>query len=133
MKHTDQSSSPDGCWIWTGGKGSGGYGKAWLEGRTIGAHRAMYLTIKGPIADGLTLDHLCRNRLCVNPDHLEPVTIGENTRRGDAPGVAGRHNSVKTNCPAGHPYDEANTYVYKGKRNCRACGREKYRRKRKVA
>lgn len=76
------------CWNWLLGKDSSGYGltKIVVDGvrRTIGAHRAVYQENKGPIPKGLELDHLCRNRKCVNPNHLEPVTDTENARRGDA-------------------------------------------------
>ena len=68
------------CWDWLGGK-SNGYGRFWVEGRLVQAHRWAYETMVGPIPEGLTLDHLCRVRYCVNPSHLEPVTLGENIRR----------------------------------------------------
>lgn len=69
-----------GCWIWRAGMGAAGYGM----NNSRAAHRVMYERHKGPIPDGLVLDHLCRNPPCVNPDHLEPVTPGENTRRGNS-------------------------------------------------
>jgi hypothetical protein len=75
--------TPDGCWEWTGAMSRAtGYGKATMNGRSDGAHRIMYELIVGPIPTGLDLDHLCRNRICVNPAHLEPVTRSENVRRG---------------------------------------------------
>ena len=77
----------DGCWVWTGSVDGHGYGQIREGGRgspLIGAHRASYENAKGPIPNGLDLDHLCCNPRCVNPDHLEPVTRGENTRRGRA-------------------------------------------------
>src|SRR4051812_22635773 len=70
------------CWIWTKSKTWNGYGLAAFEGKTTTAHRVLYQLIKGPIPAGLDLDHKCRNRLCVNPDHLEPVTRRENLHRG---------------------------------------------------
>lgn len=79
------------------------------------------------------MDHLCRRPSCVNPEHLEPVTRSENLRRGNV-GQSGlaQLNKAKTHCPKGHPYDEENTYHYKGSRYCRQClaakARRKYRR-----
>ncbi len=115
--------TPTGCWDWQGCKMGNGYGQLGVGGRHYAAHRYAYEQLVGPIPEGLDLDHLCRNRACANPAHLEPVTRKENLRRGDHWG--GRHNLVKTHCPHGHPYDEANTYRNKttGKRCCRACAR----------
>jgi len=70
------------CWIWLGSRRGHGYGKVGVNGRYVGAHRAFYERDKGSIPDGMELDHLCRVRLCVNPDHLEVVTHKENMRRG---------------------------------------------------
>lgn len=129
------TGNPDanGCWPWQG-RLYGGYGHIRLggaEGGATNAHRAMYELLVGPIPDGLQLDHLCRNRKCVNPEHLEPVTCKENLRRGD---TWQARNAAKTHCPAGHAYDAANTYIDgKGGRCCRACGRDKMRRRRAAA
>jgi hypothetical protein len=106
------------CWIWTGRINADGYGQ-FDDSGTRSAHRWAYEYLVGEVPDGLQLDHLCRVRDCVNPDHLEPVTPAENSRRG----VAGALNRVKTACPQGHPYDDANTAIRRGKRNCRECGR----------
>jgi len=117
----------DECWIWTAGKNQKGYGQFRLNGKTQKAHRVSYELMIGPIPDGLQIDHLCRNRACVRPDHLEAVTPRENTSRGDT----GKNMLVKTHCPQGHPYDEANTYRYKsGARSCRSCHRN-YERERR--
>jgi hypothetical protein len=70
------------CWIWQHGGNKYGYGKTKLRGRTLAAHRVVYERLKGPIPDRRPLDHLCRVTSCVNPEHLEPVTTAENTRRG---------------------------------------------------
>lgn len=105
------------CVIWTGYIKPDGYGQA-SNGRP--AHRVVYEMEVGPIPDGLHIDHLCRIRACVNPEHLEPVTQQENQRRA---GPYSRNAQV-THCRQGHPYDEANTYHHpSGSRVCRACNR----------
>lgn len=109
------------CWVWTASKVHDGYGRFWSGGRVLLAHRVAYELEVGPIPDGLSLDHLCKNRACVRPDHLEPVTHTENIRRGEP--------ANRTHCRKGHPYDESNTYRYKGRRYCRACNRETQRRR----
>jgi len=72
------------CWNWARALSEGGYGKHWVDGKTVVAHRWMYEETVGPIPEGLHLDHLCRNRPCINPQHLEPVTPTINKRRGAA-------------------------------------------------
>lgn len=109
------------CWIWIASRTDLGYGKFGVGTALgwVGAHRFAYELLAGPIPAGLTLDHLCRNTSCVNPVHLEPVTSAENVRRAAA---------AITHCPAGHPYDEANTRIVKGGyRQCRTCDRERAR------
>jgi hypothetical protein len=111
------------CWLWTAGRTSTGYGSypVWVDGRVQAnyAHRFAYRCLVDDVPPGLELDHLCRNRLCVNPDHLEPVTRRENLRRSGATPLGATH------CRKGHRFDEANTYwwVRNGKlqRRCRAC------------
>jgi len=73
---------PSGCWIWTGSLNGKGYGQMYWRGRVWAAHRVSYALLGGPLMDGLELDHLCRNRPCVNPDHLEQVTHRVNVVRG---------------------------------------------------
>lgn len=74
--------SKTGCWIWQGAIGNRGYGQLKVKGRSWRAHRYFYETSRGKIKNGMVLDHVCRNIVCVNPDHLEMVTVAENTRRG---------------------------------------------------
>lgn len=112
------------CWAWTGatrGTGArGAYAQVSFRGRHVSAHRLCYELLVGPIEAGKQLDHLCRNRLCINPEHLDPTTGLENLLRSSITTAA--INSAKTSCPQGHPYDNANTYIDKrGKRYCRAC------------
>jgi hypothetical protein len=106
--------SVSGCWLWTGSLNSNGYGKFKRAGRMTYAHRASFEAAKGPIPRGLTIDHLCRNRRCCNPDHLEAVTHQENVRR--APRVR------KTHCLRGHLKSGDNLYIDPtGRWRCRAC------------
>jgi HNH endonuclease len=114
-----------GCWEWTRVKTPEGYGSIYVGSRVDGtrriekAHRVVYELAVGPIPDGLWLDHLCGNRACCNPAHLEPVTARQNSHRSDSPAGI---NSRKTHCTRGHRYDEGNTrYDKRGKRYCRAC------------
>lgn len=106
------------CWVWTGGK-THGYGEFHIGGKNFHAHRLAYEMLVGPIPSGLDLDHLCRNRACVHPMHLEPVTRQVNLLRGEGlPAIRAR----VTHCPAGHPYDLINTYNRpNGTRGCRTC------------
>lgn len=118
---------PSGCVEWTGYRHNAqkGYGRFKFAGKRMLAHRWAYQWANGPdsIPDGLQLDHLCRNTMCVAPDHLEPVTHTENVRRGTAWDVSGSHNAAKTHCSQGHPYDQVNTYYRPDKvgRKCRSC------------
>jgi hypothetical protein len=105
------------CWLWTGGK-SRGYGQFWWDGQMRPAHRVSFTARVGEIAAGLELDHLCRNRACVNPAHLEPVSGLENWARGESPTV---ENVRKEACPKGHAYTPSNTYLHGPKRTWRMC------------
>ena len=111
---------PD-CWLWTGCLNSGGYG-SW--GRTL-AHRFAYQARRGPIPEGLCIDHLCRVRRCVRPDHLEAVTQSENVRRGIMPAIGGASSKARAAsreaCSHGHPWNDENTYFWRGNRRCRPC------------
>lgn len=120
-----------GCWNWLLCLDRGGYGVASFQGRYARAHRLIYELHKGPIPEGLVIDHLCRNRRCVNPDHLEPVTQRENLLRGD---TFQARNAAKTHCIHGHPLSGENLYVHPGRgvRDCRTCRRESTRRRYKA-
>lgn len=102
--------APDGCWLWNGRLNASGYGVF----HQTPAHRLVYELLVGPIPDGLVLDHLCRVRHCVNPDHLEPITQEENMRRARL-----------TSCRRGHPLSDDNVYVTPstGSRTCLTCKR----------
>ena len=104
----------NGCWIWQGAVGKTGYGYVRHEGRTTTTHRVAYVEAKGPIPDGLEIDHLCRTRPCCNPDHLEAVTTQVNSHRGIS---LAAQNVKKTHCPKGHPYDRRS----KKGRQCSIC------------
>jgi HNH endonuclease len=110
------------CWEWLAGKRSG-YGRFKLNGHTVSAHRYAYELLRGPIPAGLTLDHRCRNRGCVNPAHLDAVPNRVNALRGI--GVGAIH-ATRTHCPQGHEYTPENTYRLPSRPNaryCRACHR----------
>jgi hypothetical protein len=112
----------NGCWEWTGAHLKDGYSRFKVDGRTVLAHRCAYELAVGPIPDGLTLDHLCRNRGCVNPAHLEPVTQRENTMR--SPVAAAALNVAKTHCINGHAFVGENLRLrIRGGRDCRICHR----------
>lgn len=116
---------PMGC-VEIGTRSNGGYRRVKERGSVIPAHRFAYMVHVGPIPDGLVLDHLCRNRACCNPLHLEPVSNRTNVLRG----VGGpATNIAKTDCVRGHPFDEANTRIdSKGHRQCRTCDQVRWPR-----
>ncbi len=109
------------CWLWVGYVRPDGYGEmGGGPGEVLRAHRFSYEHFVGPIPAGLTIDHLCRVRSCVNPKHLEPVTQRENNRRGFSIYAT---NARKTHCKNGHPFDEANTRWHRSNGiTCRRCG-----------
>lgn len=114
------------CWEWLGTKTSAGYGNCYIpEGQTTGvAHRVAYALLIGVPADDMQLDHLCRNRACVNPDHLEPVTAQENVLRSASPPS---QFAKRDRCAEGHPFV---IRKYNGKRFCRECSLNRQRERR---
>lgn len=127
------------CWVWGGALSDNGYGMmppSWqYASRRV--HRATYEMVHGPIPDGLEADHLCRNRACCNPAHIEAVTRRENTLRGDGPELLRERHAARTHCRNGHAFDDANTYELPGTttpgqtrpaRSCRKCRHDAVRR-----
>lgn len=116
------------CWLWTTAVDKDGYGKHFVKGKTVTSHRYSYESATGSPLGSAVIDHLCRVRRCIRPDHLEPVTHRENLMRGLTLAAA---NVAKTHCPQGHEYTPENTYlVLTGGRACRTCMRDKSRRRR---
>lgn len=117
--------SRDECWPWLGTMMSNGYGELTLRQSRWVAHRLSFTLMRGDIPPGMTIDHLCRNRRCVNPHHLELVTLQENVLRGIGPTAV---NARKTTCVRGHQFDGACRTHGKIYRYCKTCHREKMRR-----
>jgi len=117
-----------GCWVWRGPLDRDGYGTFYLRRRGRRAHRVGWFSMHGPIPEGAVINHVCMNRACVNPQHLQLVTAAENSLR-DSRSVAAI-NRRKTHCPRGHVFDVVRTSRTTGKtqRVCSTCEREKSRR-----
>lgn len=114
-----------GCWLWMAAKAYGGYGSFTIRRKSHAAHRVAYLWKHSACASDLTVDHLCRVRHCVNPNHMELVPIRINTLRGTAPTAI---NARKTHCVAGHPLSGSNLWITPiGGRYCRTCARKRHK------
>lgn len=116
-----------GCWQWTASVDGKGYGNLRIAYKLVKVHRLVWEALRGPIPLGLELDHLCRNKGCCNPAHLEPVTRSENMRRSDVGLRNKTRGAAVTHCPAGHAYDDSNTIYSSHGRHCRECGRKRAR------
>ena len=114
LKYVDKKDN--GCWMWVGAQTATGYGSFHFNGMPRKAHRVSYQIHVGGIPEGMYLDHLCRTPLCVNPSHLEPVTPGENVRRG----LRSYDSLVKNRCPVGHPHPDGEG-LYRSARGLRDC------------
>ena len=125
-RHVDKTPT---CWLWTGGDNGYGYGRFSVRTprgpRSARAHRIAFVLAGGTIPDDKVLDHICRVRRCVNPEHLRLLTNAENVLIGISFSAI---NARKTHCPQDHPYNEVNTYInYLGYRRCRLCLAEQRR------
>jgi hypothetical protein len=121
-------SGENGCIVWKGSISTSGYGRITLNGKPKQAHRFSFEQANGPIPEGLQIDHVCRNRACVNPDHLRLVTSKQNTlANSNSPSAI---NARKSHCPRGHIFTPENTSIPKSNphRRCKACDRERSRR-----
>ncbi len=121
-----------GCWMWMSYLNKHLYSRITIKSRNYTGHRISYLAFRGPIPRGMELDHLCRNRWCCNPDHLEIVTSKENTMRGTSFAAV---NAARTTCKAGHTFDmtRRGKHVQRGCRTCRRAAVARYDRKRRLA
>ncbi len=118
-EHLAAFADTKGCWEWAGRIDKWGYGRVSYRG-AFGflAHRAAYIETNGSIPDGMTIDHLCRNRRCINPDHMEPVSNKVNILRGESWSA---RNARKTQCKRGHDLTPGNVYVWRNMRHCNQC------------
>lgn len=117
-----------GCWIWTASTNPQGYGVFRLGGKAVGAHRAAWALLVGSIPPGLEVDHLCRVRNCVNPDHMELVTQKVNMARGSVYVLMAARFAAITECKHGHPFTPENTGTHTGgRRYCKTCKKQRLR------
>jgi len=121
------SKSEDGCWNWTGHVSGGGYGRIRNGGKREQAHRVSFALAGNKIPEGLVVDHICNNRRCVRPDHLQAITQRDNILRSDSPPA---RQSKQVACLNGHPLDGDNLFMRRnGKRECRVCIRARGRKR----
>jgi len=111
------------CWEWQGHRRELGYGIFCFKYKRLHAHRVSYEIAKGPIPEGLEIDHLCKNPPCVNPSHLEAVTHLENMNRSDLRKNQKEWAITRTHCKKGHLFDENNTRINNGRRICKTCAK----------
>ena len=117
-----------GCWTWTGYVDPKGYARILVHGHNQYIHRFSYVLHKGPIPDGFTIDHLCRTRHCINPAHLEAVTIKVNNNRGFGAWATRVRATTRTHCQRGHAFTQENSMILPdGIRRCRTCHRKRGR------
>ena len=119
----DKVEITNSCWNWSGGKNKAGYGRISINHVMVLAHRFIYEIMESKIPRGIVIDHLCRNRSCVNPSHMDITTIGQNCMRGDSPSAI---NSRKTHCGKGHQYNDNNMRIdpKTKKKRCIICQKE---------
>lgn len=120
----------DACWPWLNTRTPGGYGQFSYARKRFAAHRVAYTWMREVVPVELVCDHLCRNRACVNPHHIEIVSSGENVRRGIGAKLSRERADKITHCPRGHAYTEQNTRVRGGSRHCVTCNNERATRDR---
>jgi hypothetical protein len=120
--------APTDCHLWLGSVNRYGYGEFRLRTTNKAAHRYAWERVNGPIEGDLTIDHLCHVRHCVNPDHMVLATVADNVRRARA-----RARAESTHCGYGHEWTDENTYLYRGQRQCRACGKRRSAKRRRTA
>lgn len=129
-----EKGEPNECWNWTGYTVGAGYGVMRVHGKQYLVHRLSYVLHGGTIPSGDTVDHLCFNKVCVNPAHLDTCSLRENQRRAWAIQYWTHYNTKKTHCKRGHEFTPENTRELKGgRRCCRTCVNERQRARRKSA